>query len=42
MDYFDEIKFEQEKARLLKKYNCKTLKEVILILKKMIQDQESQ
>ena len=36
MDLFDDIEFEREKQRLLKTYNCKTLKEVIAFLENQI------
>ncbi|MGE0793458.1 MAG: hypothetical protein AB7V77_04755 [Candidatus Woesearchaeota archaeon] len=36
MNYLNEFEFEREKARLLKTYNCKTLKEVIAFLENQI------
>ena len=42
MHYLNELEFEKEKARLLKTYNCNTLKEVIAYLENQIRLQNQE
>jgi len=38
LDFLNELNFEKEKQKLLKKYDCETLDEVIAVLKKKIKE----